>query len=160
MTLPRNDIARAVQFANPTTGEVLTLDSPDVDLSRYLADIREFESVLREHKALVNRELLSRLDKSANWTRHLEGGLKLSSPSSEPSIEYDAEPLYWALQGYLERGELAPEAVDAAVEQVVTYKAKAAGVKRLAKVSAQLRDLVQEHSRETEKTRYVSVTRS
>lgn len=154
------DVERAVQFANPLTGEVLTLDAPDQDLGQYLADLREYESVLREHKSMVNRELLSRLDKSANWTRHLGNGYTLSAPSSEPSMEYDAEPLYWALQAAMERGEITSDAFDAAVQQVVDYKVKAAGLKRLAKVSPELRSLILEHSREAEKNRYVSVKRT
>lgn len=154
------DVARAVQFANPVTGEVLTLDAPDQDLGQYLADIREYKSVLNEHVAMVNRELLGRLDKSANWTRHLEGGLTLSAPSSEPSVEYDARSLWQALQQLADNGFITFEAADAAVESVITYKAKAAGIKRLAKVSAKLRDLIAEHSHEVEKTRYVSVKRA
>ena len=73
---------------NPTTGELLSLASPDGDLGRYLADIRDLEGQIREHE-IVTRELLSRMDRAASWTVY-DAGLKLSGASPAPSEEWTA----------------------------------------------------------------------
>ena len=124
------ELDRPVTVVNPRTGEALTLDAPDTDLGRYLIDIREFESILREHKRLVNRELLSRLDHARKWTRTLPG-MKLTAPSSRPPEEWDGAELRERLLEFVDRGELSVEAVDAAVEVVVSHKVKKVGINAL-----------------------------
>lgn len=153
------DVEPVVQFASPVTGEVLTLASPDADLAQYMADIRELESQIREHKALINRELLARLDKRRNWTLHLEGGLKLSAPSDEPGEEWDGAGLHEALCRLTDEELITEEAVDAAVEIVTEYKVKKAGVNALRK-NARLAEVVNRFCEPAEKRRYVSVGRS
>ena len=153
------DVDRAVQFANPITGEVLTLASPDRDLGSYLADLRDFESVLREHKRIVTRELLERFDKQASWTHRFEG-LKLTSSSPAPVEEWDGAELREALLALVDEGVLAIEAVDAAVETIVSYKPRKTGINALRKLGGRVNEIVESLKSEVEKDRYVSVTRS
>lgn len=153
------DVERIPQLANPVTGEALTLASSDDELGRFLEDIREFESVIREHKALVNRELLARLDKRRNWTLHLDDGLKLTAPSDEPGEEWDGAGLYNALHDLADQDIIGTDAVNAAVEIEHTYKVKRAGVKSLRK-SPTLAQVVDRFCTPAEKPRYVKVSRA
>lgn len=153
------DVERAVQFANPLSGEVLTLASPSDDLGRYLADLREFESVLREHKKMVTRELLGRMDKQASWTQHF-AGLKLTGQSPQPGEEWDGAELREALLKLVDEGKLSIEAVDAAVETVVSYNVKKAGVNKLRKVGGVVASTVDGLVRPVERERRVSVSRA
>lgn len=133
-------LQRAVQFANPVTGDVLTLASPDEDLLGYLADIREFESVLREHKRMISRELAGRRDKIGKWS-WTAGDYKASVPSPAPAEEWDGAELRDALLEFVDQDILAIEAVDAAVEVVVSYKVKRVGVEALRKLVV-IRDVI------------------
>lgn len=152
-------VAPVANFANPVTGEVLTLDSPDVDLGRYLSDLREFESVLREHKSMVNRELLARLDKRRSWTSHLPG-MKLSAPSPKPDESWDGAELHARLLEFVDRDELDIEAVNAAVAIVTRYEPRKAGINALRKGGGPVADVVNELCVESERNRYISVVRS
>lgn len=152
-------VERAVQFANPVTGEVLHLGSPDVDLGRYLADLREFESVLREHKKMVQRELLSRMDRRAEWTAHLEGGLKLTGQSPKLQEDWDGAALKSALMSLVDEGVLAVEAVDAAVETEISFKVKKAGINRLRKLGGRVAETIDSLCMQHEPDRRVSVSR-
>lgn len=151
------EVQRAVQFANPLTGEVLTLGSPDADLAGYLADLREYESVLKEHKSMVNRELLARMDRSAKWTIHA-GSLKLTAPSPDPGEEWDGAGLYTALCDLADQDLISTEAVNAAVEIQHVYKVKKAGVNALRKLPG-VGQLVDRFCEPAEKARYVRVSR-
>lgn len=153
------DIERAVQFANPLSGEVLTLGSPSEALGDYLADLRELESVLREHKRVVQRELLSRMDHSVSWTIRAEG-LKITGTSPAPVEEWDGFELRSELLKLVGDGLLAIEAVDAAVEIVRTYKTHKTGINALKKLGGPVSDTIESLKREVEKERYVSVSRS
>lgn len=151
-------IDRAVQFANPLTGEVLCLTSPSLELGRYLADIREFESVIREHKRMVSRELLARMDKSASWTMRLEG-VTITGQSPAPAEEWDGAELREALLALVDDGLLTIEAVDAAVETVVTFKARKAGISALRKLGGEVAGVVNRLCRSEERERRVTVSR-
>lgn len=150
---------RAVQFANPVTGEVLTLAAETGDLGRYLADLREFESVLREHKRIVSRELLARMDRAASWTFHA-GALKLTGQSPAPVREWDGAELRDALLGLVDEGLITVEAVDAAVETVVSFRPRAAGISALRKLGGRVVEVVDSLCRESERERRISVSRS
>ena len=153
------EVAPVPEFANPITGEVLTLASPNADLGRYLADLREFEGRVREYKRAVTDELLARMDRSASWTVHAEG-VKLSGASPQPSEEWDGPALREALLDLVDEGVLSIEAVDAAVETVVSYKPRKAGINALRKLGGRAAELVAEHRREVEKQRYITVSRA
>lgn len=152
------DLEHAQEFANPVTGEVLTLAAPTPDLASYLADVRDLESRIREHKNIVQAEVLSRLDRDRNWTVHLPG-LELSAPSDAPAEEFDELALREELLVYVDSNELSIEAVDRAIETVVTYKIRKAGLNALRK-SPKLAEIIDRYARPVEKRRYVSVKRS
>lgn len=147
---PRRD------FMNPATGEVLTLTSPSEDLGAYLAAVKDLESQVRDYKRVVTDELLRRMDASADWTLHLPG-MKLSAPSPAPAEEFDELALREDLLELVDAGRLSIEAVDRAIETVITYKAHKAGINALRKVPG-LAEVIARHTRTVEKRRYVTVT--
>lgn len=149
----------SVQLVNPSTGELLTLDSPTEDLGRFLADMREHESLCREAKRAITREVVARMDKGATWTLHVEG-LKLSSQSPAPVEEFDGPALHEALQFLVDEDVIGVEALDAAVETVISYKPRKAGINALRKLGGRVADVVDEHRTVIDKDRYVSVSRA
>ena len=153
------EVGQPITVVSPRTGEVLNLDAPTEDLGGYLADVRETESMLREAKRLVTCELVSRFDQAAKWTVHA-GGLKLSAPSPAPTEEFDAPALRDALLELVDQGLLSVEAVDAAVETVVSYKARKGGINALRKLGGKVAETTAAHCTETVKERYVSVGRA
>lgn len=153
-------LQRAVQFADPLTAEVLTLDSESGDLARFLTNVRELESVLREHKRMVTRELLTRMDRSASWTMRVEGGLKITGQSPAPAESWDGAELRTALLELVDAGVLAVEAVDAAVETVVSYRPRKAGITALRKLGGDAAAVVERLCVVSEPERRVSVSRT
>ena len=155
------DLTAPVTLTNPSTGEVLTLESPTGDLGRYLADVREMESYVKEAKNIVQQEILRRMDKDALYTVRVPGaGLKLSGSSPAPSEEFDELALREALLVLVDEDVVTIEAVDRAVEPVVTYKARMAGIKALRKLGGRVAEVIDGHSNTIFKTRYVRVERS
>jgi len=146
-------------IVSPRTGEALTLYSPTVDLAGLLADLKDYENGLKDTKRAISDELLRRLDANASWTEHLPG-LKLSAPSPAPVVAYDAPALRDALLDLVDESLLTVEAVDRAVEMIVSYKASAAGVKALVKLGGRVAETVAAHAASSERTRYVSVARA
>jgi hypothetical protein len=147
-------------IVSPRTGEVLTLDSSTDDLGGFLADVRDHEAQLRDVKRLVNRELVRRMDHAAKWTVHA-AGLKLRAPSPKPTEEWNGAELRAGLLALVDAGDLAIEAVDAAVETVTDYKVHKAGINALRSLGGRAAAIVDElATRPPEKERYVSVERS
>lgn len=153
------EVGQPITVVSPRTGEVIALDAPTEDLGGYLADVREFESLIREAKALVGREIMDRMRKQAKWTIEA-GGLKLTAPRKDTEEEWDGAVLREALCEFVDRDELAIAAVDAAVEVVVEYKVKKAGINALRGVGGEVGAAVDSLAREVPKTRYVSVSRA
>jgi hypothetical protein len=151
----------SIQLVNPSTGELVELDGPTETLAHFLADMREHESLCKEAKALVNREMLNRLDRQAKWTLYV-GDLKLSSPSKEQEEveEFDGPALHEALYALVDEGLITVEAADAAVETVTSYVPKKAGIKQLRKLGGRVAEVVAEHATKVPKSRYVSVGRA
>jgi hypothetical protein len=153
------ELEQVPEFANPVTGEVLTLAAPTEDLARFLADLRDLESRFREAKGIVTREITARLDRQAKWTLHLPGGLKIRGQSPAPVEEWDGLELRSALLELVDEGVVDIEAVDAAVETVVTYKPLKRGINSLRKLGGRVGAVVEAHRRESEPERRVSVSR-
>jgi hypothetical protein len=149
----------SIQLVNPTTGELITLDSPTDDLANFLADMREHESLCREAKKLVTREVVSRMDKQASWTVHA-GGLKLSTSSPAPTEEFDGPMLHEALQVLVDQGVISVEALDAAVETVIKYEPRRKGINALRKLGGRAAEIVNAHATEVHKDRYIKVERA
>lgn len=150
---------QSIQLVNPSTGELVELDGPTESLAEFLADMREHESLCREAKKLVTREVVNRMDKGAAWTLHV-AGLKLTSTSPQPTEEFDGPGLHEALDVLVREGVISPEALDAAVETVVTYKPRKAGINALRKLGGRVAKTVAAHRREVEKDRYIRVERA
>lgn len=144
----------------PNTGEVIPLSEAK---TAHIADardyIRELESQLREAKTILDGEVLSRMDADRKWTIKT-GDWALTAPSPEPTVKYDAAALHAELEGLVADGVISGDAMARAVEEVVTYKARAAGVKALVKGGGEVAAVVAAHSREEEPIRRVSVKRA
>jgi hypothetical protein len=85
----------------PFTGEIIELATADInDLARLLADVKDYESRLREAKSLLSQEVLRRQDRDAKWTTPA-GGYVLKGSSPAPQEEFDALALrgHTALSG-------------------------------------------------------------
>jgi hypothetical protein len=143
---------------HPMTGELLELAHAQTDdLGRFLADVRDYESRLKEAKSLVSREVLRRQDMAATWTTHTDGyTLKGSSPAA--GEEWDELALRESLWELVDQGVISEEAAGAAVETVVTYKVRASGVGALRKLGGRVAETVNQHATPVEKTRYVTVS--
>lgn len=159
MTETSTELGQPITVVNPVTGEVLGLDRPNEDLVQLLADVREYEAMLREVKRIVQRELLVRLDRDGKWTLHLENGLKVSAPSPEPTEEFDELALRAALLELADEGVLTVEAVDRAIEPVVTYKAHKNGLNALRKLGGRVKAVIDAHASEVVKDRRITVGR-
>lgn len=143
--------------ADPATGEVLDLATATTDaLAAYLANVRDLEHTLREHKKAAQAEVLRRMDNAAQWTVTV-GEWKLSGASPAPKVTYDAEALAAELQQLVDDDLLAPAAATKAVEQVTSWKVRQAGVNALVKLGGAVADVVARHRVEEPKERRVSV---
>lgn len=147
------------RVVNPATGEVLDLTAPTVDLARALADMRDLETAWRDVKTTVTAELLSRLDRNGAWTQRLDAGFTIKAPSPEPVEEFDAAALHDALSQLVDEGVITVDAMDRAIETIVTYKPRVAGLKALRKLGGRVADTIAAHSHLAERRRYITVTR-
>jgi len=144
---------------HPLTGEAVELASASTDdLAVLLDSVKDYESRLREVKSLVSREVLRRQDRDTSWTTRA-GGYVLKGSSPAPAEEFDALALRSELLGLVDEGALTIEAVDAAVETIITYKARKAGVNALRKLGGVIAQVVDRHASPVDKPRYVSVSR-
>jgi hypothetical protein len=146
-----------IALLDPKTGEQLTLDHPTEDLARYLDSVRSLEWELRTQKRLVTEELLARMDKSASWTMHLPG-MKVTGQSPAPEESWNGAELREALLRLADEGVITAEAVDAAVETVVSYKPRKAGISALRKLGGPVAEVVDSLRRLDQRDRRVSVT--
>jgi hypothetical protein len=127
--------------AHPVTGEVLPLDAPTADLARALDELKELTSRIREVRERIDEEVLRRLDAKARWTAH-EGGFKVSAPSPAPKPEWDGRALALVLAELRGNALIDYEAAEAALEMVVAYKPKAAGLNRLLMLGGEVAERV------------------
>jgi hypothetical protein len=156
---------------HPITGEQLSLDSPDAQLAGAVEGIRTLESQLKDVKSAITREWLDRRDREASWTVHVPGVGKVSAPSPKPTVvygeprsrspvTYDAGPLREALLALADEGLITMQAVDAAVEPVVTYEPRKKGITALLRLGGRVGATVSAFAQEApEKARYLTVTR-
>lgn len=143
---------------HPATGEILGLDADTADLARWLSEARELDRLMRIEKQRVTEELLDRMDREASYTLRA-GDLEIKGDGPIVPTEYDAPALYVALQDYVEAGVITEEALERAVEpQPVTYKARAQGLKALARLGGGIVDVIDLHAQPKENfARRVSV---
>lgn len=146
-------------IVHPGTGEQLDLTADDVYLVRWFDEIKELEARLKEVRAEVGRELTSRMDRAAKWTLRA-GGLEARVPSPAPSVEWNVDALRATLADLLSDGMISEDASDAALEVVVTYKPRVAGLNALKKLGGEVQERVEACGVEVEKPRNVSVKRA
>lgn len=153
------EVGHPITVVSPRTGEVLALDAETEDLAGYLADVREHESLLREAKNIVQRELLRRFDHAKQWTVRVPK-YKLSAPRPKPEESWDGGALRDALLPLVDSGELPIEALDAAVEVVIDHKVKKVGINALRDGGGEAAAIVNRLVETSEKERKVSVSRA
>lgn len=147
-------------ITHPLTGQVLDLDNAsNEDLGSMLAEIDEQKLLLQELRNLIGGEVLSRQDRQGQWTTRA-GDYKLTGASAQPVEEFDGMELRNALLGLADAGVISQEAVDRAVETVVTYKPRKAGINALRKLGGQVKATIDERAVEVPRCRYVKVKRS
>lgn len=120
------------QIVVPYSGEVVSL-SADTDVLAALSDeIKDVESRLRELKAAISTEVHERMDKQRKWTM-AAGPFKLTGKSDAPEVEYDPDRLAAVLTQLVDEGEITRDAMDEAIEPLVGWKVKRAGINALRK---------------------------
>lgn len=149
---------KPIQVLNPITGEVLTLDSSTAALGQALGDIREFKSLLDETVRAISGELHARMDQEALYTVHTPG-LELRGQSPAPVESWDGVELRTALLELSDAGTLSIDAVDRAVETVVTYKARKAGIVALRKLGGEVEQTIDSLCQRSERERRITVVR-
>jgi hypothetical protein len=144
---------------HPVTGEVLALDAPTADLARALDELKELTSRIREVRERIDEELLRRMDHKASWTVRTGDGIKITAPSPAPKVEWDGPELSVVLAELRGLNLIDYEAIQAALEVVVTYKPKAAGLNALLKLGGEVERRLRACRSEVEPTRRVTVKR-
>jgi hypothetical protein len=157
--LPVAQVGERIQLADPDTGELVDLGNATEDqLARALDAIADHYREIASWKRMVSDEVLRRMDSFASWTIHA-GGLKLTAPSPAPQIAYDEPALREALETLADAGRFDHQAVERAVERVVTFKVHAAALKALAKLGDDVAMAIAGHATTLDKTRTVRVSR-
>jgi hypothetical protein len=142
------------------TGELIALpDAADDALASLRDYLKDLRSRIAEANALLDTEVIRRMDQDRCWTIHA-GGLTMTAPSPAPSDEWDAAGLYACLESMVADGELSERAFLAAVEEVVSYKVKHSGANALLKGGGTVAEAVEAHRTKVDKPRRVSVKRA
>lgn len=150
---------RPAVVADPITGEVLDLATAATDeLAAYLANVRDLEHRLRDHKKAAQAEVLKRMDSEATWTVRV-GDWKLTGASPSPKVVYDAQGLQADLRQLAADDLVAPAAVERAVETVTSLRVSQAGINALEKLGGAVAEVVARHRREEPRDRRVAVSR-
>lgn len=131
-------------------------DLAEADLQRlaeFTSDADHLAAIAREAKGAVGEEMIRRMDRRGQWTLHLDGA-KVTAPSPDAGATvYDTEALRETLGRLVDDDLIDGEAALAALERVVPepyYKQKPAGIKRLLKISAEVRAAIEACERESE----------
>jgi len=161
MTLPiLRENADFVRLFDPQTGAELDLSlCSDATLANLRDMIRDAEDEQRQAKRQIDGEVLARMDRNASWTLKVPG-FELSAPSPAEKSEFDAPALHADLMAFVDDGLLSVEAVDAAVEQVLTYKPRVRGIEALRKRGGAIAEVIAKHEQKIEPTRRVTIKRS
>lgn len=128
--LDRAPAARTV--LHPATGEVLDLEAADnVDLADQRIGAVELRRLLDEFTATLDAEVIRRMDHENTLTLRA-GPWKMTGDGTEVTT-WDSAQLSLELEALVQAGRLARGAAQKALEVVVSYKPKAAELKKLAK---------------------------
>lgn len=143
----------------PGTGEVIDVRAAETSvLAEALDRLSEVKQMEASARRVIADEVLRRQDADASWTTHVEGfTLVGQSPARE---EYDAEALAAVLRGLVELSMISAEAAGAAIESVLTWKPKKAGINALLKLGGEIAEAVRSCAITVDKPRQVRVKRS
>lgn len=145
-------------FTNPLTGEIVPLKAPDLDLAVFLHDLKVHQSQLRELAKIVQRELLDRQDFRAKWTTHVPG-FEIKGDRQKDEESWDGAELREALLAFVDQGVLSIEAVDGAVETVVSFKVKKLGLNSLRSLGGEIAETIDRLRTVVPRDRRVNVSR-
>ena len=117
--------------------------------------MRELERQAKEIRDTLGEELVRRMDAKAKWTLNLDG-YKVSAPSPAPKVEWDVTALRSTLAALRDQG-IDEDALDAAMDVVVTYKPRTAGLNALKKLGGLVAEQIEACAVEVEPVRRVTV---
>lgn len=152
------EIEPTLGFVNPLTGELVPIKAPDEILALFLHDIKVHQSQLRELVKIVQHELLDRQDFRAKWTTHVPG-FEIKGDRQKEDEAWDGAELREALLKFVDQGVLSIEAVDGAVETVVSFKVKKAGLNSLRALGGEIAEKIEALRYSAPKDRRVFVIR-
>lgn len=160
MTLPLIVGPGEPALIEPNTGELVLLSEAQTGHIAEIRDhLKDLRSQIDEANRILDREVLGRMDHRCSWTLH-EGNLTLTAPAEKTQDAWDGAGLHLTLEDLVAEGDIAPEAMHAAVEEIISYKVKAAGVKALLKTGGHIAACILEHRTEAPRDRRVTVKRA
>jgi hypothetical protein len=114
-----------VVVASPLTGEVVQLDTAsDALIATLRVESETLALRLKQLDAAIQNEMRSRMDRAAEWTRHVVADgqrYKFTAPSpSAGAVEYDPDSLEIVLADLVESGTIDAEAAAKALQRTVT----------------------------------------
>lgn len=120
-----NDIV----VAHPATGEVIALaTSSDEQIAQVREAIDEMALRLKQTDTAIGGEMLTRMDRAAEWTRRVRIGDReytFTAPSPQAgSTEYDADLLELALTELVNGGIIDPDTADKALVREINVTIK------------------------------------
>jgi hypothetical protein len=127
---PPSLVAAGLVF-NPLSGPAVMLNDATDALVGMLDELAELRSLVQEAEGAIGAVLVERMDRARKWTWN---GVKLKASAPSPQADardYDGHEVWRALLPFVKSGELEFEALKAAVERSVTYKARIQGLKAI-----------------------------
>lgn len=137
----------------PTTGEIIDLTDAPACVNA-LDSIRDYESRIRELKAVLTRAIIEEATRLGVRSIELENGDRAEiSPATE--TVYDAQ----ALEAGLREAGMPEERIRDIIEETVSYKVSANEVKKAAKANPMYGAVAEATRTEHQKTQYVTIRR-
>lgn len=123
-----------------TTGEIVPVTDVEA-LARWRANLADVQQALQAAVNLSDRILVAQMDRRALWTMPA-GRRKLTAPSTEKPVTWDAKGVYDTLARLVTRGVITAEAMASAVDiKPVEYVVRAGPIKQLEKLAPVARAL-------------------
>lgn len=130
MPVPDGALELARPLRHPATGELFDLATIETDqLARARAELIDLRHRLDEFSALLDAELVPRMDRENTHTLRA-GGYKLVSPPATV-VDWNEAQLSMELQVLVDTGRLSQGAANKALKRVVEYKPQPGELKKL-----------------------------
>lgn len=153
MTLERTNRHISLPFGKGT----LDLDAPTDHLGLAIANLRDIKAAIDTAVRDINDELIARADKDASYT-YRGNGVEITLDGPGRTDITDPDGLRTALLALVEDDVITVQAVDAAVQEVVTFKASKRGLGALKKLGGRVADVIAGFEQPTTRPRAVRVT--